>query len=102
MSVRDDIAAAFSELASIFGKTATIQGQSVQITSGPNLNQSLGYGDGGTNALQSVTLWYRTDQGPAPVVDGSVQFQGLNFQVQSFTKHAATWEIVATQVLGNV
>lgn len=100
MSVRDDIASAFSELASIFGKTAAIQGQAnIPVTSGPNLNRSLGYGDGGTNAVQTVTLWYCIDQGPAPVVDGSVQFQGLTFQVQSFTKHAATWEIVATQVI---
>ena len=102
MSVADDIAEAFSGLASVFGKTATIQGQAnVPVTSGPNLNRSLDYGDGGTNAIQAVTLWYLLSAGPAPVIDGDIEFKGLKFAVQSFTQHSATWEVVATQVLGS-
>lgn len=100
MSVADDIAGAFSGLASVFGKTATIQGQAnIPVTSGPNLNRSLAYGDGGINAIQTVTLWYRLDEGPQPIVNGDVQFKDLAFQVQSFTQHAATWEVVVTQVV---
>ena|ERR1700745_2499740 len=100
MSVADDIAEAFSGLAAVFGKTATIQGvANVPVTAGPNLNRSLVYGDGGINAVQTVTLWYLVDEGPEPVVNGSVQFKGLEFQVQSFNQHAATWEVVATQVV---
>jgi hypothetical protein len=60
--IQEEIASAFSDLQGVFGLTATIQGvDGVPVTRGPNVTLSMGYGDGGTNQLQAVSLWYRKD-----------------------------------------
>lgn len=97
--MQEEVAAAFSQLAAVFGKTASVMGvDGIPVTSGPNLNLSTGYGDGGTNRLQAVNLWYSVTGNPAPAVDGAVEFAGLSFRIQSINRHQATWEIAAVQV----
>jgi hypothetical protein len=100
--MRDEVAAAFGQLQSVFGERATIQGFDVPVTQGPNVRLEKGYGDGGTNALKLVTLWYVIDEGPVPIVNGAVNFRGLDYFIETINQHSATWEIVATQLEGQL
>lgn len=98
--MRDQVAAAFGELQAVFAETATIQGvDGIPITMGPNVMLSMGYGDGGTNQIQGVTLYYPIFGYPAPVVDGAVIFRGLNYAIQTIEQNMGTWQITATQIL---
>jgi len=101
MSMRDQVAAAFGELQAVFAETASIQGvDGIPVTMGPNVMLSMGYGDGGTNQIQGVTLYYPIFGNPAPVVGGAVTFRGLNYQIETIEQNMATWQIAATQILG--
>ena len=100
MSMQNEVSAAFLDLAAIFGKTASVQGvDNIPVTTGPNLNLSTGYGDGGTNQLQTVNLYYAILNNPVPLVDGAVEFAGKSFRIQAINQHQATWEITAVQVV---
>jgi len=102
MSMQQEIAAAFGELQAVFAETATIQGiAGIPVTTGPNVTLSMAYGDGGTNQLQGVTLYYPLFGGtPTPVIDGDVNFRGLDYRIQTIEQHMATWQIAAAQVAG--
>src|ERR1700741_4841424 len=99
MSMQDEVAAAFLDLTAVFGKTASVQGvDNIPVTTGPNLNLSTGYGDGGTNQIQSVNLYYAILNNPVPLVNGAVEFAGKSFRIQAIYQHQATWEIIAVQI----
>jgi len=97
--MQQEVAAAFGELQGVFGETASIQGtDNIPVTMGPNVTIGKGYGDGGTNVLQTVSLWYSLFDGPTPVVDGAVIFRDLNYRINTIQQHMATWEIEAAQI----
>src|ERR1700758_4571708 len=99
MSMQGEVTTAFMDLAAVFGKTASVQGvDNIPITTGPNVNLSTGYGDGGTNQLQTVNLHYASLNNPVPLGDGAVEFSRKSFRIQAIYQHQATWEIIAVHV----
>lgn len=99
MSIQTEMGAAWNQLQSLFGKTATINGLTVPVTSGAAVRLSDEYGEGGINPLQAVQIYSQIAGGPIPEIGMRILFQGRTYRVESIRELSVTYEINCVQVV---
>lgn len=94
----DELTAAFGELQAVFNESAVINGASVPIVRGVQVELGETVEIGGVIYTHALSLYYAIAGNAAPAVEQIVTFGGLTYRIWQFGQSIALWRIDLLQL----